>query len=262
MRRSLGHWLGTHSRNLQRTEEQRLESCGRECHTPRRNGLPWNAKREVLKCFSQARVPEQSGSRLRHVVAMTIFRRVKPCCWTCVHAIACVAVLAVATVLLGCNGHDQAGGALATSKSAVPSDTAANRLAEQMLPSESKTAYSLVELISNPERFENSRVYVGGFLLVEKSEFDSSQGILFLHRDDYELGLGNEVKIQFDHCVRPSPGVETESFEHAMALNRQYVLVRGFFIPPLPPKGKHERSPFDRGTICVTSIFQLEQRRK
>ena len=193
---------------------------------------------------------------------MTILSGGEPCGRARMDTIACVAILAVAAVLLGCDGHDQAGSTLATSKSGLPSDTAAVRLAEQMLPAAPKTAYSLVELIANPERFENSRVNLGGFLLVEKSEFDSSQGILFLHREDYELALGNEVKIQFDHCVGPSPGAETLSFERAVELNRRYVLVKGFFIPPLVPKGKRERSPLDRGTICVTSMFPIEQHRK
>jgi len=40
------------------------------------------------------------------------------------------------------------------------------------------------------------------FLEVEKSEFDRTHGFLYLGRADYEAGLENLVKIQFEHFVR------------------------------------------------------------
>lgn len=131
-----------------------------------------------------------------------------------------------------------------------------------MLPAPPTTAYSLIELIANPERFQNADVYVGGFLLVEKSEFDATQGFLWLRREDYELGLGNSVKIQFEQCAKREQGAESMTFDRAMEVNLRYVRVKGFFTPPPAPKAKRARSPLDLGTICATSVMAIEQRRK
>lgn len=168
-------------------------------------------------------------------------------------------VLAVAAALLACDRKPRSGNS-ATTSSASSIDTGAARLADQMLPASPTTAYSLIELVANPERFPNGRVNVAGFLVVAKSEFDTSQGFLSLSREDYEVGLGNEVKIQFEHCGERAQGTDTLSFEHVMELNLRYVRVKGFFTPPLAPKGRRARSPLDLGTICATSVMPIEPR--
>ena len=170
-------------------------------------------------------------------------------------------VLGTVAALLGCGEKPNSGG-LATTSSASSIDTGATRLAENMIPGPPTTAYSLIELIANPDRFQNGRVNVAGFLLVAKSEFDASQGFLSLSREDYEVGLGNEVKIQFEHCAEREQGAEALSFDRAMELNLRYVRVKGFFTPPPAPKAKRSRSPLDLGTICATSMMAIEQRRK
>lgn len=162
--------------------------------------------------------------------------------------------------LLGC-GEKPGSGILTTTSSASVIDTGAARLAEQMIPAAPSTAYSLIELIANPERFQNGRVNVAGFLVVGKSEFDASQGFLLLSREDYEYGLGNEVKIQFEHCAERGQGADPITFDRAMEVNLRYVGVKGFFTPPPAPKTKRGRGPLDLGTICATSVIAIEQRR-
>jgi len=172
-------------------------------------------------------------------------------------------VLAVAlSALLSCDGRERTAGNSAATTPHPSSDVAAVRLAEQMLSAPPATAFSLIELIGNPERFVNGRVNVGGFLEVEKSEFDRTHGFLYLGREDYEARLENLVKIQFEHCAQPQAAEETVSFERAKELSLQYVHVKGFFTPPRAPKGKGLRGPLDFGTICVTSIFPIQQRSK
>lgn len=166
------------------------------------------------------------------------------------------------SALLSCDGRERIGGNSAATTPHPSGDAAAVRLAEQMLPAPPATAFSLIELIGNPERFVNGRVSVGGFLEVEKSEFDRTHGFLYLGREDYEAGLENLVKIQFENCAAPQPVEETVSFDHAKELSLQYVLVKGFFTPPRAPKGKGLRGPLDFGTVCVTSIFPIKQRHK
>lgn len=169
---------------------------------------------------------------------------------------------AMATIvwLSSCNRRDSA--AEDTTISPMASSNRTSFGVSQMLPPPPATAFSLIELIGNPERFHNGRVSLGGFLSAHEPEHDKSHGYLYLGREDYEVGLQNLVKIQVEQCAEPQAPDEVVSFDRVKELSLQYVFVKGFFTQPRGSSSKGIRRPLDFGTICATSMFPIQQRRK
>lgn len=110
-------------------------------------------------------------------------------------------------------------------------------------------ATAIVQLLANPDRFDDSDVAVGGYLYVEASgEVDAS---LHLSPDDALRGLGNGISVTFRRCSDGdgSSLSEDEFREHS----RRFVKVYGKFSA-----SKH--SAIVPGVICsVNKIIDLQE---
>jgi len=96
---------------------------------------------------------------------------------------------------------------------------------------------SMVQLITNPKKFDGKFVRVIGFL---RLEFEGNE--LYLHREDYENGItGNGISVN----------ANPEIMKQSEALNMRYVLLEGTFRAGEPGEPV-------MGTSTITKISRAQ----
>ena len=95
---------------------------------------------------------------------------------------------------------------------------------------------SLITVISNPEKFHNAKIIVGGFLT---AEFESEA--IFVNRDDYTYGLAkNGIALN----LRRGSNVDLQPED------KKYTLIQGVFrVDHLGPSRRYS------GSLDVIAVF-------
>lgn len=79
---------------------------------------------------------------------------------------------------------------------------------------------SIIELIANPERFDNKLVTVQGFLRIGLEKHHSTEAVLYLHQEDARNLLGSNMVL-----VIPSE----QMLRDQEKIDRMYVVLAGVF---------------------------------
>ena len=122
-------------------------------------------------------------------------------------------------------------------------------------------AWSLIQLLATPERYDGATVQATGFLVMDWPK----SGMLYLSKADYDEGLTNAVGISLEPCapvlfgaatppeaLKRAPRADGERpFPPSQELSLHYVVVRGRF--------EHTKGSAFPGEIC--SVTRLESTR-
>ncbi len=158
-------------------------------------------------------------------------------------------------VSTGCRGEGSSDGPDTPQISAGSSRTVG------VLPGEKPgTVFSLIPLISDPERYAGWATAVSGFLVLDKEHgfLGGAEGSLYLGREDATMLLNNRVSLRFRACRVASPAQSLLSAGDVEELENKYVTVRGPFESP-PPAASAARI----GSICgITSVTPIEDPRE
>jgi hypothetical protein len=131
-----------------------------------------------------------------------------------------------------------------------------------VLPGEKpRTVFSLIPLISDPERYAGSATVVSGFLVLDTEHgfLGGAEGSLYLGREDATMLLNNRVNLRFRACRVASAAQALVSAGDVEELGNKYVTVRGTFESPPAPAATSAQI----GSICgITSVTPIEDPRE
>lgn len=159
----------------------------------------------------------------------------------------CAYILCLMLGGVACDNPAGDGVAGRASPSCLPSAATTTDAGGEARPRQRPLATSLLQLIANPERFDESEVSLRGYLLV-KDGLEVGP-LLTASPEDALWGLGNRVSVSFSQCSAEAPGAisKEEFWKH----HQRRVHIYGRFLAAAPGS----REP---GVICsVREIVDL-----
>jgi hypothetical protein len=165
----------------------------------------------------------------------------------------CVRLLGLAIGLQCCTSCSKTADCDCTQSSNGPAQSVPN--IHDPLLDRKPVAWSIIQLIAYPERFQHSRVYVGGFLAKKEMASEISHGELYLNKESAITRLTNYVDVYFGPCMYTTTNEKIITLEDAVLDFDSDVEIHGEFEATANGEGDPKF-----GTICNITTIGSERR--
>jgi hypothetical protein len=111
-----------------------------------------------------------------------------------------------------------------------------------------QAAISLVQLITNPEKFDGAEVLLVGYLAMDRPGREDIQGFLHLNKEDALRMLGANVELSFSQCGKGKDADPLVRSSDAMKHDQRYVAIHGRFVAT-------PDHPMRPGMVCSITVL-------